>query len=366
MVTARKKTTAVKVKSVMLGTNAEPKFFDVDEDYLKENLKVIIIQTLNWYSYNSTKEKNELWMLKSYPKLKGVYSPNLGFLCRMVEQGFPKELLEPSIKKLVSQAEIQVSKRKTELKEKSEEKQKLVHPKNKDLFGKTIDLAVNCECEMVDHIIDALISKNKPDVYSQPKNLNNIQLNKVKGYIDRQIEEFTGCASTEGYKNITKRKENEILKKLREIRATIDSAVVIQNKIKAKTTSTRKKKPVDNNKIVKDFLVVDLKDHPSVNPVKMLNATTAFVYDGESRRLSMFNALKGGTIRIKGKTVIDFDETNSFSKILRKPEDQIKALMELTTKARMIQYFNEKIKTVGTAPRVRNTKQTTILKTYTG
>ena len=359
-----KKKPLLKLNPSVFSTNAEPKFFDFDPDYIRENHTRILIDTLNWYSYHSNKDKNEQWMLKHYPKLRGNYNPNLGFLCRMVEMGYPKDLLQDRIDMEVEKGMEYVANRKSELKEKQDEKQKLVHPDNKNLFGKVIDKVVDNVCAEIDYVVDAVLENRKPAYPVIDKMMSRIRMNQVSAYLKKQLDEFTDVYKDKDY-GITKKKESEIIRALKIIQKDIEAGQMVQNKIKSKSVPTKRRKPIDESKIVKDFLVVDTKDYASINPVKMLSAKYAFVFDGDSRRLSLFVANIGGTLKIKGKSIIDYDPETSSSKILRKPEVQIKSIMEQGTRAKMVKYYTEEIKTTPTSPRVRSGNKTTILKCYT-
>ena len=67
----------------------------------------------------------------------------------------------------------------------------------------------------------------------------------------------------------------------------------------------------------------------SINPVDMVGATELWVYNVKTRKLGKYvpGAYKTG-LSVKGTTILDFDETKSVQKTLRKPEQQLAEFMK--------------------------------------
>ena len=67
----------------------------------------------------------------------------------------------------------------------------------------------------------------------------------------------------------------------------------------------------------------------SINPVDIVGAAELWVYNTKTRKLGKYvpGTYKDG-ISVKGTTILDFDETKSVQKTLRKPEQQLIEFMK--------------------------------------
>lgn len=139
--------------------------------------------------------------------------------------------------------------------------------------------------------------------------------------------------------------------------------------LKQATKKVRAKKPVPVEKTVSklkyckafkdDALKLDLT---GLSPIKLHQATEAWVYDTVKRKMHHYVAdTYSKCLMIKGNTVIGFDKKESGMKTLRKPNEQIKALMGSKPAAR--KYFKE-IKAVEAVPNGRFNAGMIILKAF--
>ena len=62
----------------------------------------------------------------------------------------------------------------------------------------------------------------------------------------------------------------------------------------------------------------------SINPAEVIGAKEVWVYNKKTRKLGKYVAEAYKTLSVKGTTIINYDESKSVSKTLRKPEDQLK------------------------------------------
>jgi len=108
-----------------------------------------------------------------------------------------------------------------------------------------------------------------------------------------------------------------------------DLAAYNQTKKAVKRASVRK--PPAKEKLVKSlkYLKQDAgMKLVSINPVDIVGAEVLWVYNVKNRKLGRYVAEdQGGTLGVKGTTIIGFSETKSTQKTLRKPEEQIKAFL---------------------------------------
>jgi hypothetical protein len=100
----------------------------------------------------------------------------------------------------------------------------------------------------------------------------------------------------------------------------------------AKAKKVRKKKPQDKQKVVARVrFAKEDKDLgiTSINPVDILGATELWVYDTKRRRLQHYVGEVAGSLHVKGAKLLGYSEEKSGSKVLRKPEEQLKEFMAL-------------------------------------
>jgi len=101
--------------------------------------------------------------------------------------------------------------------------------------------------------------------------------------------------------------------------------------IKKTERAPRKKKPVSAERLtqrfryLKEFAELKLVSEPVT---KLVGCQEAWLYDTKKRKLIYAVADSHiGTMTVKGTSIVGFDTTNSVQKTLRKPADQIKALL---------------------------------------
>lgn len=64
----------------------------------------------------------------------------------------------------------------------------------------------------------------------------------------------------------------------------------------------------------------DSLDIRSVSPTSIIGATELYLYRTDTRKLQYFKSLDGNVLTVKGTTVMNYDESKSFQKNIRKPE----------------------------------------------
>jgi hypothetical protein len=132
----------------------------------------------------------------------------------------------------------------------------------------------------------------------------------------------------EGYGNFNKNQIKNLVKFAEQVVA--DCASYVQ--IKKVERKPRKKKPVSKDKLVSRFKYLREFDElklKSVAVTDLVEAQEAWLYDTKKRKLIYVVAdTHIGTFTVKGTGLVGFDNTNSVQKTLRKPAEQIKALLQ--------------------------------------
>jgi hypothetical protein len=132
----------------------------------------------------------------------------------------------------------------------------------------------------------------------------------------------------EGYGQFGKLQVKNLVKFAEQVIADCGSYVQIK-KVERKP---RKKKPVSAEKLtarfkyLREFAELKLQSEPVT---RLVNAQEAWLYETKKRKLIYVVAdTHAGSFTVKGSSLIGFDPTNSVQKTLRKPQEQIKALLQ--------------------------------------
>jgi len=132
----------------------------------------------------------------------------------------------------------------------------------------------------------------------------------------------------EGYGNFGRLQVKNLVKFAEQVIADCGSYVQIK-KVERKP---RKKKPVSAEKLtarfkyLREFAELKLQSEPVT---RLVNAQEAWLYDTKKRKLIYVVAdTHAGSFTVKGSSLIGFDPTNSIQKTLRKPAEQIRALLQ--------------------------------------
>ena len=135
--------------------------------------------------------------------------------------------------------------------------------------------------------------------------------------------------------------------------------------VSKQVAKVRKKKPKDKSKLVQNLKF--LKDDTalgvtSVEPINLLNCSEVWTFDTKTRKISKYFSPVSGSITVKGASLVGFDENFSNSRLLRKPETQVKEFSEL--KKNDLTKWYSAVKSKSGPARARLTPTTLILKVF--
>jgi hypothetical protein len=135
--------------------------------------------------------------------------------------------------------------------------------------------------------------------------------------------------------------------------------------VSKQVAKVRKKKPKDKSKLVQNlkFLKEDTAlGITSVEPINLLNCSEVWTFDTKTRKISKYFSPVSGSITVKGASLVGFDENFSNSRLLRKPETQVKEFSEL--KKNDLTKWYSAVKSKSGPARARLTPTTLILKVF--
>jgi len=229
------------------------------------------------------------------------------------------------------------------------------------LFDEFIDSGYSKDFSIDKKVVGALSARNV-----LPQHMASA-IKRYQRLLDEYLEVQAGkCEQlSEGYANYSKMQIRYTIKIIEDIIAEMNGYI----SLKQATKKPRAKKAVPVEKIVarlkycKAFKDDTLKlELTGLSPVKLHESTEAWVYDTKKRKMHHYVAdAYSKCLMVKGNTVIGFDKKESGMKTLRKPVEQIKALMGSKPVAR--KYFKE-IKAVEAVPNGRFNADMVILKAF--
>lgn len=173
----------------------------------------------------------------------------------------------------------------------------------------------------------------KPMSLLRSMNVAPQMTNTIKDVWNLRIDEFNEVLKgkdaqlIEGYGHLGKVQIRSLIKFAEQVIADCDSYV----QIKKADRKPRAKKPVSAEKLSARFKYLSVFDElklKSESPAKLVSATEAWLYDTKKRKLIHVTADSHvGSFSVKGSAVVGFDPTHSVQKTLRRPAEQIKAIV---------------------------------------
>ena len=229
------------------------------------------------------------------------------------------------------------------------------------LFDEFIDSGFSKDFSVDKKVVSALATRN-----ILPQHMASA-IKRYQRLLDEYLEVQAGkCEQlNEGYANYSKMQLRYAIKVIEDIIAEMNGYI----SLKQATKKPRAKKAVPVERIVaklkhcKAFKDDALKlELTGLSPAKLHESTEAWVYDTKKRKMHHYVAdAYSKCLMVKGNTVIGFDKKESGMKTLRKPVEQITALMGSKPAAR--KYFKE-IKAVEAVPNGRFNADMVILKAF--
>lgn len=229
------------------------------------------------------------------------------------------------------------------------------------LFDEFVDSGYSKDFSINKKVVGALSSRNVLPQHLAPA------IKRYQRLLDEYLEAQAGkCEQlNEGYANYSKMQLRYAIKLIEDIIGEFNGYISLKQVAK----KPRAKKAVPVERVVaklkhcKSFKDDALKlELTGLSPVKLHQATEAWVYDTKKRKMHHYVAdAYSKCLLVKGNTVIGFDKKESGMKTLRKPVEQIKAIMGSKPAAR--KYFNE-IKAVEAVPNGRFNAEMIILKAF--
>jgi len=363
-------------------TGEEPTWHDVDT-WTDEKKKKTFGRALNFYNYylntddyfpiieeyvKSTDRPNNnttLKMIRKAPKCIEIVS--CGKLARMMNLGMPKYHngvdygveVDNHLRKISTLVPVERNTTKAAKKKVS------VYDIMQERIREGVLVRMD---EMLDEwILNTTTKVFKINVGSLLKNVNApiSSLGTVVGWITKQRDELIEARdksnpdSVEGYSYLKK----PAIKKRISLLEEMLNDVEIHKSTKKATRKPRVKKQKSADKLVAKMNY--LKSSPdygvaSVNPIKVVGSVKVYLFNEKYRKLTVLSTTSLSGLSVKGTTIRDYDEKNSFSMKIRKPEEILPIIVSKTD--RQIANALKKLTTKKTSANGRVNDNTLILK----
>lgn len=336
-----------------------------------ENYNSDFLHALNYYNANHDDKDKKKWLIKhvsktdkklatEFLKVDEHHFRHAGILARLIDTGSElreKEsiYLQERIKFLTEQVGVrQKSQIKQDKKDAADAKvatnvisiQDRMEEKAHDLAG-----------EIEGAIDDFVLGGCKSDFSTK----NYLLSNQVAGPIAKRIGEFYVPLAAElraaydaeeeqlveGYSNFTRRELKRFIEFVDGIIADCNQMVQTAkaNRAPRKRKEVPAAKQVAKMKYLREYAELGLK---SASPVNIIGSTEVWYYNTKYKHLGVYKGENGGTLSVKGTTIIGFDIKESKRMTLRKPEEFFKGL------AMGKRALNAAMKTLKTKPAVPN------------
>ena len=363
-------------------TGEEPTWHDVDT-WTDEKKKKTFGRALNFYNYylntddyfpiieeyvKSTDRPNNnttLKMIRKAPKCIEIVS--CGKLARMMNLGMPKYHndvdygveVDNYLRKISTLVPVERNTTKAAKKKVS------VYDIMQERIREGVLVRMD---EMLDEwILNTTTKVFKINVGSLLKNVNApiSSLGTVVGWINKQRDELIEARdkinpdSVEGYSYL---KKPAIKKRIALLEEMLNDVEIYKSTKKA-TRKPRVKKQKSADKLVAKMNY--LKSSPdygvaSVNPIKVVGSVKVYLFNEKYRKLTVLSTTSLSGLSVKGTTIRDYDEKNSFSMKIRKPEEILPIIVSKTD--RQIANALKKLTTKKTSANGRVNDNTLILK----
>ena len=305
------------------------KFVGQEPKFLGEVTEKDLGIALSWYSINRKAKDSQKYASAYFKKVHKLdilpviktKPTQFGFVCRILTNG---GVLSPERKEWFDGQVEELKKELVKAKAKVKTEQ-FIEVVKVNIQDRIREKAIECIGEFEGQIDDIILKSESPQPYAVMHTLG------IKGVHTRAIlewsrekrAEFEEVLTTddsqlkEGYSNFKKRD-------LKKIIAYCDQVILDCNKVaQSVVRKARKRKAKSPEQLVAKMKhCLEFKDLSltSVKSTDIIESMQLWVYNTKTRKLGVYHAEDAGGLSVKGSSIVNFSETKSIQKTLRKPE----------------------------------------------
>ena len=305
------------------------KFVGQEPKFLGEVTEKDLGIALSWYSINRKAKDSQKYASAYFKKVHKLdilpviktKPTQFGFVCRILTNG---GVLSPERKEWFDGQVEELKKELVKAKAKVKTEQ-FIEVVKVNIQDRIREKAIECIGEFEGQIDDIILKSESPQPYAVMHTLG------IKGVHTRAIlewsrekrAEFEEVLTTddsqlkEGYSNFKKTE-------LKKIIAYCDQVILDCNKVaQSVVRKARKRKAKSPEQLVAKMKhCLEFKDLSltSVKSTDIIESMQLWVYNTKTRKLGVYHAEDAGGLSVKGSSIVNFSETKSIQKTLRKPE----------------------------------------------
>ena len=311
--------------------DANHAFVGGEPKFSYELSKMELIRTLNWYSQNKTNKDAYDYSVDYFKKRLKINAEealktkpcNFGWICRIIYNGGSLSVKD----QIWFDDEIESIKNFSAA---TKEPKKVVDTSNvisiQDRIREKVSECIGELEGQIDELVESNFTANvSPFGVMHTMDIKGIHSNRVVDFFKEKRQDFDSILNTddkeikEGYSNFTK-------PQLKKLVAYCDAVIIDGMKISGEAVKNRKprkrkvKSPeelVSKIKYCVEFAELKLK---SIAPKDIIGAMQLWVYNTKTRKMGCYHADDAGGLSLKGTSLLNFNETKSIQKRLRKPE----------------------------------------------
>ena len=336
------------------GKFADEKYMGSEPDLRDDVTDAQIISAYNWYNYFYDGDQAKAWIIeyvnefhktekdlvKNVNRIDANSSRTCGWNCRILLLGgyLPDNIKERNIARIRALAgassrgagDTDGTESKGEGKEEAKAESQVISIQER-VANRANDLIADVEVHLDNYYRDG--TAFKPSDWLSQNDVKPAIAQKIADYYKPLYSEAFDALQgkdaqlKEGYSSWTKPKLKAYVEFIKSIISAAETRAIV---VKA-ARKPRKKKEKPASAIVAK-LKYKQKDETynvtSVDPKQIVGCNQLWVFNTKYRTLSVYNAMGPAGLSVKGCTVIGYDEKTSIVKKLRKPDQQIKSLLE--------------------------------------
>ena len=301
--------------------------------------KTQLILALNWYSQNRTSKDAEKYVTDFFKRrlkkdigaIAKDCTSTFCYVCRIVYNGGMLSVKDQIwFDNEVKQVEDKLNVKKVKV---VEEKPTNVISIQDRIREKSQECIGELEGQLDDYIASDYKIDASPYGVMHTMNIKSVHVNRIVEVFKRRRIEFDAVLNTddkelkEGYGNFSK-------PQLKKVVAWCDQVILDCQKVMgsaAENRKPRKRKVKSPEELVVKVKVLDKFDEfklASVSTTEIIGAMQLWVYNVKTRKLGCYHAEDAGGLSVKGTSLINFNESKSVHKKLRKPEVSLPEVMK--------------------------------------
>jgi hypothetical protein len=330
------------------GKFADEKYMGPEPDLRGEPTNAQIIGAYNWYNYFYDGDQAKSWiieyvnefhktekeLIKNVNRIDTNHCRTSGWNCRILSMGgnLPQDVKDRNIKRIRELAgSTRSAGRAAEAEEVKGTQVSQVISIQERVANRANDLISDIEVHLDNYYRDE--TAFKPSDWLSQHDVKPAIAQKIADYYKPLYSEVFDALQgkdaqlKEAYSSWTKLKLRAYVEFIKSIISAAETRATV---VKA-ARKPRKKKEKPASALVSKLKFKEKDDTynvTSVDPKQVIGCNQLWVFNTKYRSLTVYNAMGPAGLSIKGCTVIGYDEKTSIVKKLRKPEQQLKALLD--------------------------------------